>query len=351
MKKTTHYGPVPRNSRAVCQIASWLTACNIPNQLGENGIDVVVKTHDGKDVNVVVLLDENDPAPSDAVRILSSTITQRDRSKALDTFHQLTKMWGYGTPKPVNRGPDPGKNLCYKNEFELVAMRHSQFRRVNNPTAEQFAYYRPTMEKAVHHFMRYNHKMCKWNMLEFNDLMTYALVYTSNYLGLFRILKPSEGDNERLLYTYLLQKFAEFAGVLLKKGRNCYPDYETCYIAMPKYSMEPLQKEKPQKRETIKQRKLRKSEAVRILAEKLATFTHEQLLETLVGVIESKFQHPDARKEAARQLKLHQKNCNACIYLKIPNPPIKPEFEEDDLSIFLEENEEPVTRHPFSSSE
>jgi hypothetical protein len=88
------------------------------------------------------------------------------------------------------------------------------------------------VSKAVNRFLYINTKICRRHGLEFEDLKTYAQIWTCNYLGLYKVANPTNNDNERKLYAHLCQRFGNFVEVLLKKERSCIPDPQTTSVAL-----------------------------------------------------------------------------------------------------------------------
>ena len=80
-----------------------------------------------------------------------------------------------------------------------------------------------------------NRSLCLLHGYEYGDLLTYALVWTTNFLGLYAkdegLAKPDE--NAKLLCVHLKQRFAELRSLLWKKGRNCFPETHTAGLILP----------------------------------------------------------------------------------------------------------------------
>lgn len=227
------YQKQPKNHTARNLLVGWLRSAQIEVRLSEaTGCDLVVKTSSGKDVQIKVGVTAHDPRPAvEHLFVLSKELTNRNRATALKAFHVITEAAGHGAPTPIGRGGQLEKKANYEDSFELVAMRHAEFRKVPNPTSEEFAQYAKVISKAVHRFMYINPAICRRHGLDEGDLTTYAQIWTANYLGLYRIEDPQNNDNERQLYAHLCQRFGNFVEVLLKKERSCIPDSETASVA------------------------------------------------------------------------------------------------------------------------
>lgn len=137
--------------------------------------------------------------------------------------------------RPSLRGPQPNMKLHYSDNFELVAMRHRDFRRSPNPTPEKLRSFKPVAEKVAQRFLSLNRDLCLLHGYDHGDLMTYALVWTTNFLGLYARDGHSRhsDENAKLLCVHLKQRFAELRTLMFKKGRNCFPDAEQLAINLP----------------------------------------------------------------------------------------------------------------------
>jgi hypothetical protein len=263
------------------------------------------------------------------------------------------------TRKPVYRGEEPTKKLHYNDNFELVAMRHREFRKVPNPTTADYVRYDRVIKKAVARFLYINTKVCRRHMLQFEDLLTYAQVWTANYLGLYRVTETdsTNSDNERKLYVHLCQRFLNFLELLFRKERNCITTPDVASIALwgrpfetkkthaasdPDYDDTPTEEAgaedvipevegntiedellvarlMPEEESEAEQREARLTEAKRRKAAKetlqaaLDAMSHDKLIATLTEAAENTFICYDAQIEARKQLRIHRQNCAECI--------------------------------------
>lgn len=243
------------------------------------------------------------------------------------------------------RGPVPEEKLSYKENFELVAMRHREFRKVDNPTTEELLVYAPVIEKAISRFVFVNRSLMSRFGLEREDLRTYAQVWTCNYLGLYR-LPGGVLENGGKLYAHLFQRLANFVDLLVKKNRDCVPDAATAHLGqtgMPLLAMgragratwkswSPIEDDAPsaaglsddghhvqltgeepdetevEEVDPIQRRKAAK----KTLKLKLGALSHERLLELLVEAAGNDALCPTARSEASKQLRMHRRKCPSC---------------------------------------
>jgi len=358
MSQATYRKEVP-NAPALLRVNTWLRAVGVPvSDRKEDGIDLTVICSDGSPLFLVVT---NDCAALGAtvphLVVKASDITSRHTAIAMTAFHAITSTAGYGEPMPVDRGPAPEHKLGYEDNFEMVAMRHREFRRVPNPPPEELASYDSIINKAVARFLRVNQIICARHGLEASDLKTYAQVWACNYIGLYKVAAPTNHDNERKLYAHLSQRFGNFIEVFLRKEANCVVDSDTACTALygrpaarirtrrsgaiDPTLLEPLGlseeglQEEPEveagdeplgdalvwempdytqlaEEEQVHDLKKRRVTAKKALAEALAAMDHETLIRVLTEASENRFICYDAQAEARRQLRLHAITCQSC---------------------------------------
>jgi hypothetical protein len=353
--------------RALNIVKSWLTACGITFQPGRHPqADLLVCNATGSTVGVSVSV-KGSYVADDSIVVDGASITHRDLRKSLEAFRTLQLALGYDAETPVDRGPIP-KRRPYGDDFDLVAMRHSEFRRAPNPDPRRLQAYFNTVERASWKFFRANQRLCADQMLSVEDLRTFALVWTTIYIGQYEI--PAErvtnNDNEHLLFTYLAQRFAEFRTSLIRKGRNELPVLDAAFIgtrgrpydynnkaawqgaAGGSEDIEYIEScDEPSERINTKLYRraideahddeqedtdyvarhcvldvsspaARRTSATALLETLLAGLPHDQLIQKLTLAAESDRIHTDARKEAARRLRTHQQHCPTCAGLALP---------------------------------
>lgn len=237
------------------------------------------------------------------------------------------------------RGPVPEEKLSYKENFELVAMRHREFRKVDNPTTEELRVYAPVIEKAISRFVFVNRNLMGRFGLEREDLRTYAQVWTCNYLGLYR-LPGGVLENGGKLYAHLFQRLGNFVDLLVKKNRDCVPDIATAYLGQTGLPFLEAGRQfgnrteeddpsadtglfdkghhvlRPEAEEDAGEVELdpaqRRKAAKKTLKLKLGALSHERLLELLVEAAGNDALCPTARSEASKQLRMHRRKCPSC---------------------------------------
>jgi hypothetical protein len=236
----------------------------------------------------------------------------------------------------MNRGPTPIKKPDYTTDFELVAFKHTEFRKVENPPVEKLLAYEDAMEQLIWKFMRSNVQLCSDHLLAFDDLKTYALVWTVNYIGLYEIRETrGEEENIKLYKTYLQQRFsAELRGTLKKKERSVLPSLDEAYIGMRGRTYDYGNKGVwegdevlPEEEEDIDpEGKMgytfdpakKKAEAARELTERLEQLPHDEMVSVLLMMAENNRIPTEANHEAARRMKEHAAKCKDCKDIVVP---------------------------------
>lgn len=335
MKKT--YAPVTKNASAVARLSAWLTAVSIQHTTsGKPGWDLTVHSQEGKEVKVAVSMVPTDTFDAEVVVLHGKKLTGKGKAMNFAEFHLLTEALGYGKPIPVDRGEDPATKLHFNDNFELVSMRHMQFRRAPNPSKAELDKYSNTIRLATMNFFRTNESLCRVHMVEIDDLKTYAMVWTTNYLGNFKVLNPiADDENDKKLHVYLKQCFSEFRAMLFKKGRNTLPEPDTALICTYGHTVdenagaerfttdlrETFDAEDRQKIAEYQTRRnkldlatpsKRKQSASDLLSSLLSELPHDELVSRLSSAAENHKIHIDARREANRQLRAHVESCEEC---------------------------------------
>ncbi len=326
--------------RISTQLKTWLTAVDIAYQDTTSGLVVTSKTGDPVPVDLGTQRRPN------SIFIRGKDLTSRSLGKSLKAFQALQLALGYEARTPVDRGAIPTKKMHHKEDFELVAMRHSEFRRVPNPDEADLAEYKVVIDKAVWKFYRKNQQVCHDHGYDVGDLRTYAYIWTVNYMGLYDRPNLVKEERERFLCHYLGQRFAEFHRHLQKKRRNTLPMLDDAFIAThgrpydygtksnwfassdedqesPEeawLAAEGEEDESPKEKSYVK-RTLARKEASAVLDEHLMRMDHDQMVLVLSGAVENDRIHLDARREASRRLRAHAARCEKCDAAELPHMP------------------------------
>jgi len=203
---------------AASRLAAWLKSIDIEFTFKNDGF--YIKSAPG-DI-VYLSIKENSRAK---LKLPPSVINNRDLTVAMNGLRKIVETLGYDFQPPFDRGEMPDK-VSFKEDFDLLCMRHCDFRRSPNPASGVLEKYKKSGDIAASIFKYNNHALCKRNYLEVSDLKTYANVWIVNYLGNFNNPLDDEQDVYKKLYSYLMQKFYEFQRYLVKKERSCIPTFE-----------------------------------------------------------------------------------------------------------------------------
>jgi hypothetical protein len=234
----------------------------------------------------------------------------------------------------VDRGPIPKHKA---EDFDDVAWRHSEFRRVPNPPAWKLKAYEDVIGKTSWKFYRWNTTTCQDHGLDVDDLKSYARVWTCNYIGMYQISDDVDNENKRFLSNYLQQRFNELRKQLIARGRNVLPTLDEAFIALHgrpyEYTQksdwitddsdegwdvaadEPEEEESHGRSEGLRGRRQRHAAELR---ERLGAMDHDEMVQALSMTVESDRVHMDARRAASKYLQGHAKKCKACFDKELP---------------------------------
>lgn len=242
--------------------------------------------------------------------------------------------------------------ISYKDNFELVALRHRELARalaaVPNMNARLLEY-RTVIQAAVKSFWGADrHRpVLLMNSYSENDLMSFGLAWGAIYIGLYE-KKPERvpGENKRLMFVHIKQKAAELINTLYKKQRDCIPshdvgtafslsDFSTTLgrpIDLPAKAVGESTDTRPQlgtittdtkwrrkhKKLTTTTDVARRRDAKRLLAEGLAGLTHTAAEDQLSEVAKNEAMCPDSRIMSRKMLKKMQAcspddRCEVCV--------------------------------------
>jgi hypothetical protein len=320
-------------TRITNQLKSWLAAVGIGFEDSTNGL--VVTSKEGSKVPVTVVM--KGTVPATGLSIQAKDVGARDLRKALKAFGGLQEALGYTPPKvPVDRGPVPTRKAHFSDDFELVALRHNDFRRSPNPTNAELMSFKTVIDKAVWWFFKKNIQNCADHGMEVDDLRSYAMAWTCSYLALYRT-EESREVNEKHLCQSLKQRFMDFRDYLDKKARNVLPMLDDAYIALHGRPYEYSNKSEwyateadqdndweippgGEDKESEAAKHSRKDATV-ALDEALAALPHERLVEVLSDAVKNDRIHLDARRAASRKLQMHARKCTECSGADLPRAP------------------------------
>lgn len=236
-KRKSRSVPEAPNARAVCALESWLDAVGIAHfPPSVPGADLMVETANGPTIPVSVVVGKatlpNDP---NFVVLNGYNLLDRDLPKSFGEFHNLTQIAGYGQPEPVNRGPAPDKKKLSIEEYPVdVLCRHREFRQAPNLPTSAYDPYRSLIQKFTRHFYNVNKRLCTSTGYDADDLQQYALMFATAFLHHTKLLgEGREEENQKMMLTFLRQRFAEFHERLTNLVRNMVPDEEAAVMNTP----------------------------------------------------------------------------------------------------------------------
>jgi hypothetical protein len=286
---------------------------------------------------------------TERLTVLASDITHRDREIGMGAIRKVIAAAGYGHRKLMDRGAGPvlpeGRKRLYGEDLDLSVMRHQQFRQVPNPPAYVYQELGNVIKTCAKFFQINNQELCRRLGFSLNELKSYAMVWTATFWGTSRIVWPKGDDNQRLLYSYLRQRFTElYQQMRSARMRNTIPDQSSIDAGFDlDYAFDvtnesradatPIAVSRPVLNDeqlaemdvyraahttinTETEKKRRKS-AAELLNSKLAAMDHDTMIAALESAATSLLTCPDTRKEARRHIKLHQARCTTC------NPPVE----------------------------
>lgn len=329
-------------TRAMNTLASWCQNSGI-KVLVRNADALVVGDAGGTERRVTLAFDGGEMG---TYTVDLKRLTSRKLSVSLAAFSELQVALGFQPSCPVNRGPVLDRKLSNGEDFDLATFRHTEFRRVPNPAPEKLASYQWLINQASKEFFSRQQWRCQDHGLEIDDLKSLAAVWTTNFIGLYERSNLSQTENDKLLHTYLIQRFNEYRTLLIKKERNELAKVDDAYIAL--YGHPPVGRMVPRggtgtgisQRDNVCSRlpapEVEEEEGVgedldddakRALAEGvanrsagigqelsdlLAALGHDKMVEVLTDAMENDRIHPDARREAEKRLERHKEECAHC---------------------------------------
>ena len=332
------------SAQANCMISSCLEAVGIPHKY-QNGTDTfqVKSKNESLTVVVKVIIEKSDVPGTGRVEVLAGEITSPHVPTAMAAFHLITEAAGYGKPLPFNRGDEApvvygrSTNRPYGDSPDLVVFRHRLFRRVPNPTPEAMAKMDSVIMTCCRFFHQNNRELCQRIGFEVSDLKTYAQVWATIFWSRARVLNPKGDENERRLYGYLRQRFAEFYKQMVgARSRSVLQDSQSVAIALgveficdtdghhdnmgsvtKKAVTIPVQEDDLEYRERHTELDVtsvtkRRNSARALLDKSLAAMPHENLVAALTEASQSYSVCTDTRREARKRLDAHRNSCSLC---------------------------------------
>jgi hypothetical protein len=281
----------------------------------------------------------------------------------------------------------PGRKSTrpYGDDHDRVIMRETLFRKVPNPTDEVYQTLNGVIMTCVRFFYNANRDLCLRLGYEVHDMRTYAQVWTANFWSTSRVLMPKAKDeNQKLLYRFLRQRFAEFYKQMITfRSRNVFttaPGEDVMVVINPNRHAEHrkdshrcdqprltttlLKEEQDDHAEELAKYQdahteldvstyaKRRVSASKMLKSGLESLGHDKLVETLTNTAASYFFCPDTRKEARRQLELHESTCLTCAHAaRLKQALVADDALGDEVPVPLDECEDLGVVDPGSGEE
>jgi hypothetical protein len=111
---------------------------------------------------------------------------------------------------------DPGR-LNFHDNFDDLTFRHHEFKRVPNPPKEKFDFYRTVLKSSSNKFLNKNSKFCKACGIESQDLLSMAMIWACNFIGLYEE-QGKDIENKKKLHHYLAQRFYQYRHYMEKRN-------------------------------------------------------------------------------------------------------------------------------------
>ena len=314
-----NYLGLRKNERALSQLLSWFRALKIPveavdpDAVGADAADLIVQNRAGCSVGVYVFGpgDVRVPPGPETPSVQAGSVTG-PLPEALATFADLTEALGWGRPAPVDRGVLKPTRYNYHDDLEMVCFRHNDFRRAPDPDPQELLRYKPILLSECYNFIRHNPGKCRLHMIEADDLMTYAMVWTTNFLALYQT--PAEAQDPKRgcalrLRRHIRQRFDTLRTRLDRRGLDQFPDQEAAEIAGIFFD-ERKHYEPPPALDPLPPRS--RGVTARLLRELLEELPHDHMIRVLEAVCVRPDLPARVRKGAQSRLDRHRSQCRIC---------------------------------------
>lgn len=358
MSSSPSYQQQPKNALALNVARSWLRAVGATvHDSSQSGCDLSVEVRGGGRLEVAVVADLDGNLPDGEVLILlADELGSYDKDTALDAFHIITELAGYGRPMPVDRGVAPTKAEVYGKDIFLTASRHREFRAAPNLTKVKADEYKPIVLRACRNFFWRNTKLCLAHGYQVEDLSTFAWVWTHNFVHRYEIAHPTHkdgDDNQRLLTKYLKNRFGELYDLMLRQGKRVLVEADVAQIALlgrvldsneviQKAPIEPedIDSKPTKRRKTPRGPSIarRKKAASEVLKANLAALPHDVMVSRLTECAESLVRDYVTRREARRQLLMHFNSCALCQEKGLSLRPLSGATQGEEIGVRRDED-------------
>jgi hypothetical protein len=215
------------NAHALALLRSWLRYQRVPFSEGlQPPTDLIVGVPPDQKL-VHVTIGRGDPGPKlppPGLNLDGGIICYGEVDQVLEEYWGLLQSVGIHEPlMPFDRGgimevdeatgklkAIQGRKVSRRRDGEeLILFRHNAFSRSPNPHPEHLALYKDTMTTATKVFWRQNSWLMKRLGYEYDEAMTYAVVWATTYIAHYEVPPPEGEVNQKLLHAFLKQRFYE----------------------------------------------------------------------------------------------------------------------------------------------
>ncbi len=298
-------------NQALSVLHSWLQSVGIATETWDNE-SLVIRPYAEVELHVSVVPDRAAGLCIDGAKLLST-----DRNEALAEFHVVTRFLGMGEPDPAIRPEADGRS----KDFDLIAMRHCEFRNAPNPSNEDIKKYEKVVNNCVKRFYVSNKSICGYSYMEEEDLKSYAMVWMCNFIHKYQLLNAPDVENFKLLNYHIQQRFSKLRSDMYRRQRSTRPDVQAVELSLGKTSLEVLSThwtDSTGEGNDANCPALRRTDAAALLAKKLTDLPHDEMIERLTEVATSEwYGHADDTKKVAQKLlDRHRLSCPECLALQ-----------------------------------
>lgn len=204
-------------NHALHVIKSYLNILKIPF---EDSSELIVKGN--PDLKVILSSDTKSIA-ADAVSVGILDVISPDLNRITNAIHLITEKSGYGKPTLIDRGEEVNRKINYKDDFELIYLRHSLLRRTPNIQESDIDKYLYIIKRVSFKTINKFKNILIPMGFDVNDLINIGRLHTLCFLHNYA-WNP-EINNIKLLTEYLYQRFNELTKLTQKKALNstCLP--------------------------------------------------------------------------------------------------------------------------------
>lgn len=199
--------------RGKVQLFTWLETNKV--QVTDIPDELAIKVLDSNRNEVIVDMTINGKSSYDGdIQVAWEKIRHKNLDIAEATFDDLLKTLGFAKKASIRRRTNLEPN------FDSYVFRHKEFERSPNPPEYVLKEYMPIIKQSANRFYYAAKHQYFLAGLEFDDILTYAIMFTVNFHANFRVLSPTKQDNFKLLRVHLAQRLAALNKRLYNRARD-----------------------------------------------------------------------------------------------------------------------------------